>query len=197
MVRRLASVALVVLPLVVVVAACKEDEARPPAAGDGTGPPPRVGGSTSSEGGVTVDAATDADTTCTSIPITGQVVDRIGVVGDAPARTGGTITDGRYDLTDYSQYVGLSGVGGPTGVTAQSTIVVANGRIEQAIRFGGAAPSQEVRTLSTFTATGSTLLVTNLCPSSGSASQYQYNANDAQILLNDTATKEQFTFTKR
>jgi len=198
MLRRLAFVVLAAaLPLAAL--ACQEEEPKPPPAGAGTVSPPPSGGT--SEAGTSeagdADAGTDADTTCTTIALGGAVIDRTGINGDPPVSTGGTISDGRYDLTAYAIYVGVGGVAGPTGVTGQSSIVINAGKIEQAFKIGGNTPTKETRTLSSYSASGSTLLLTSLCPASGSAVQYQYTANDAAIILTDPLSKEAFTYTKR
>lgn len=197
MLRRLAFLLFMALP--VAVLACEEEEPRPRPAGEGTTTPLPSGSRSeagTSEAGAT-DAGTDADTTCTTIAFGGAVIDRTGINGDPPVSTGGTITDGRYDLTVYSVYVGVGGVAGPTGVTGQSTIVINAGKIEQALRIAGNTPAKETRTLSSYSATGSSVLVTNICPATGTAVTYQYTANDAAIILTDPLSKEAFTFTKR
>ena len=184
------------------VAACKEDEPLPPPAGDGQAYGPSPGGAsvgseagTNTEGGATFDAGDGS--VCNAIALTGLVIDRVGRNEELPISTGGIVSDGRYDLTDYVVFVGLGGIGGPTGVTGQASLVVNAGRIEEAIKFGGNTPATEQRTLAAYTAAGSTLSLTNICPSNGGTNQVQFSASETQLVLRDTVTKEAFTFTKR
>ncbi len=198
MLRRCLPFALFV-PLLVVVA-CSSDPHRPQPAGIGESSSglPAGGGKTdggTSDGGV--DAGDAGAVVCNTLANATTVVDRIGVVGEPPVSTGGTITDGRYELTDYKLFVGAGGVGGPTGVTGKSAIVVASGRMEQVVEIGGNSPAVERRTITTFNTTGSTLLRTNVCPANSAAAQYQYTASDAVFTITDTVSKEAFVFTKR
>jgi len=177
---------------------CADDPTRPPAAIEGeTKPIPSGSGGGGADGGGTLDSGSDADVVCTTLENTGVVLDRVGVNGDPPVGIGGTVSDGRYDLTGYVVYVGVGGIAGPTGVTAKSSIRVAGGRVEQIILFAGSGTPTELATLGSFRAAGSTLTVTNLCPANGGVVQYQYTATDSVLTLTDPTSKEAFTFTKR
>jgi hypothetical protein len=188
--------------LVVALAACSSDPQRPPPAGDGQTAGGGAGGG--GGGGNNQDAGPtdggnggDSGVVCNTLANATLVVDRIGIVGDAPVSTGGTIAEGRYELTEYRIYVGAGGLGGPTGVTASSALSVASGRIEQVLKVGGNTPTTETRTITSFNTTASTLLRTNVCPADGAAAQFQFTANDAAITITDTLSKEAFVFTKR
>lgn len=183
------------------VAACSSDPQRPPPAGEGStisASGGGGGGGGGGDGGAT-DAGTDVDSgaVCNSLANSSLVVDRIGVVGEPPVSTGGTIQEGRYELTEYRIFVGAGGVGGPTGVTAKSAMTIAAGKMEQVLEIGGNTPTTEKRVITSFNATASTLLRTNICPSDGAAAQYQFTANDAAITITDSLSKEAFVFTKR
>lgn len=185
--------------MVSALVACSSDPQRPPPAGDGQTVGAGAGGGSTTKDGGSSDAAIDADSgqVCNTIANATLVVDRTGIVGDPPVGTGGTITDGRYELTEYRIYVGAGGIGGPTGVTASSAMTVASGKMEQVLKLGGNTPATEKRVITAFNATASTLLRTNVCPSDGAAAQYQFTANDASIIITDTLSKEAFVFTKR
>jgi hypothetical protein len=204
MVRRRLSFVLFGLFLAVGAAsACSDDPTRPPPAGNGLPTPPLQTGTT--EAGV--DSGTDARDSgskdaadagvCTDVPLTGLLVDRIGVVGDPPVSSGGVVVDGIYDLTVYTVYVGAGGVGGPTGITARSTIRIAAGMIEQVLELGGGTPLKTVRSKGTYNATAATFATTELCPTVGGGGQRQYTSADPQLVLTDLVTKEAFTFVKR
>jgi hypothetical protein len=184
------------------VAACSDPPNRPPA-GQGSiggGAVSGGGGGGSAEGGVDAgdaDGALGDGGVCNDLVITGQTVDRIGVLGDPPAGKGGTIVDGTYVLTDYSVFVGAGGVGGPTGITAKGAIRFTGGRVDELLEFGGTGNPSVVSTSSSYGATAATFATTQLCPSSGVGATLQYTSNDPVIVLTDPATKEAFTFTKR
>jgi len=183
--------------------ACSSDPPkRPPYAGDGVPSPPLpTGGGVEggAEGGVDAGDSGDAGDAgaCNSVVLTGTLVDRIGVVGDPPVSSGGIVADGNYDLTLYTVYVGAGGVGGPTGLTARSTIAIAAGKIEQVLETGGSSPLTTVRSKSAYNATAATFATTELCPNVGGGAQRQFTATDLQLVLTDLVTKEAFTFVKR
>lgn len=183
--------------------ACKQDDPKPGYLGDGTSQVPVSIGTT--EGGAPDSAiATDGAVAdggdagaCSEITLTGVLVDRIAIAFDPPVSTGGTVADGTYDLTLYQVYVGASGVGGPTGLTARSSLRIAAGKIDQIIQTGGSTPTTTLVTRSTFKATGTAIATTELCPQLGGGDQLQYTAADPTLILRDPVTKEEFTFAKR
>lgn len=188
------------------VAACAKEIEKPNSyAGDGVPSPPLPNGGGGDggrgEGGVAeggVDSGDGGDAgACNVVPLTGVLVDRIGVVGDPPVSTGGIIADGSYDLTLYSAYVGAGGVGGPTGLTAKATLSIAAGKIDQVLEIGGSSPLKTTRTRSAYTTSAATFATTELCPNTGGGASRQYTATDVQIILTDLVTKEAFTFAKR
>lgn len=194
-------VALGVLAFVGVVAACSDPAAKPsPAIVTGTPPAVSGGGGADggSEGGTTNgDAGADGGL-CTDLAATVMIVDRVGVIGDPPTATGGTIVDGDYDLTAYSVYVGVGGVSGPTGITARATIRIGAGKIDEVIEIGGTGKTTTLTaTRSAYSASGATFAETELCPSTGGGKQLQFTAVDPILTLTDLTSKEAFTFTKR
>lgn len=180
---------------------CSDDPQRPPPASTGSfsgGGGGAGGGGGGSDGGTTDGGdAGDSGLVCNTLANATVVVDRNGIVGDPPVSTGGAIAEGRYELTEYRIYVGAGGLGGPTGVTASSAILVASGKMEQVLTVGGNTPTVERRVITSYNATASTLLRTNVCPPDGAAAQYQYTASDGSITITDTVSKEAFVFTKR
>jgi hypothetical protein len=183
-------------------AACQNDEPKPKYQGDGTpGTPVTVG---TTEGGVDsavrVDANVDAADggTCSELTITGFLVDRTGINGEPPVSLGGTVADGTYDLTTYNVYVGVGGVAGPTGLSARSSIRIANNKIEQILESSGSGPAvTTARTKSSYTATGAAFVTTQVCPNAALADTLQYTSTDANLILTDPIAKEAFTFVKR
>jgi len=197
MFRRSAFALGIVLLQVGAFVACSDPPARP---GVTVGGPPGGGsGGGGGEGGADSGRESGGDGgVCNDVVITGLLVDRIGVVGDPPVASGGTIASGNYDLTGYSVYVGSGGVGGPTGITAKATIRIAAGKLDEAIELGGTGKTTTTKTSSSaYTATGATLAETELCPTTGGGKQLQFTAADPILTLTDLTNKEAFTYTKR
>lgn len=195
------TVFVVVLLQAGVVVACSAPPAKPGPAVVGNASVPNIGGGTS-EGGI--DGGTDADTdsgdggVCNDVVLSGVLIDRTGVMGDPPVSTGGTLVDGTYDLTQYTVYVGVAGVAGPTGITAKATIRIAGGKLDQHTQIGGTGKTTtETTSTSTVVATAATLAETDLCPATGGARQLQFTAADPILTITDPTAKEAFTFTKR
>lgn len=140
-----------------------------------------------------VDASGD---TCTDLAADAKLVDRIAEQGEPPDSTGGTVTDGTYDLSNYVVYVGVGTLPGPTGISARATIRIAAGVIERVFETGGNSPPQTTRSKSRFTLLGATFTDTAICPATHAA-QSQYTAREAEIVFVDLVTKEAFTFVKR
>jgi hypothetical protein len=199
--RRLMVVLVSVFLAAGAASACAKEIEKPNGfAGDGQpNPPPPVGGGEGGavEGGVDASGDSGDAGACNTLILTGTLVDRIGIVGDPPVSSGGTVVDGDYDLILYSVYVGAGGVGGPTGLTARSTLRIAAGKIDQITETGGSSPLKVVRSRSAYNATAATFATTELCPNTGGGAQHQFTAVDPQLVLTDLVTKEAFTFTKR
>jgi hypothetical protein len=182
------------------VAACTEQTDRPPTAVVSGDPPTASGGGGGggrSDGGSGSEGGADGGA-CTDLTNTGTLVDRTGVPGDPPTALGGTVVDGDYDLSAYTVYVGVSGVAGPTGITAKSTIRISGGKIDQVLELGGTGKTTTTTaSRSAFSASGATFAETELCPSTGAGRQLQFTAADPILTLTDATSKEAFTFTKR
>ena len=191
--------------LAVVVLACSTDIEKPnDFAQVNTGQATNAG---NTEGGFpdSAKADTGADTgdggACTDLAIsTGNPIDKIAVASDAPAALGGNLVDGIYDLNDYSYYVGISGVVQPLNIMARRTIRVDGTAqtIEDVYELTNTGkPPVTTRGKSAYTVAGSALSTSALCPVAGVGKNWQYTATAAQIVLNDTGTREGFTFLKR
>lgn len=201
MLRRAALVVVFALLPLGVLAACSDPAKKPAPAEPGNPPPPTLGGGPG-EGGTDAqaDAARDAGDggVCNDVPLGGNVIDRIAVASDPPVATGGTVVDGLYDLTDYTAYLGPTGVAGPTGIVAKASIRILGTKFDELYQFGGTGkPTTTTRTASTYSATGATVASTQLCPALGSGKQRQFTSNPPLLVLTDLVTKEAFTFTKR
>lgn len=194
--RRAAVVVAMALAPFAAVLACSDPPSKPEPAVGGK-PIMGGGGGGGPDGGS--DVANDSDGgVCNDIMSTAVVIDKTGLQGDPPMPTGGIIADGFYDLTDYSVYVGLSGIAGPTGITARASIRIANGRIDEVLELGGVGKTSSItRTSGTFGATGSTFVETITCGPVLGGKQVQYTSTNASLLLVDLTTKEAFTFTLR
>ncbi len=157
------------------------------------------GGGGTGEGGTTTDGGFDGGEAgvCHDVANTGALVDRIAISADPPVASGGTIADGRYDLSAYSVYVGAQGVGGPTGITAKASLRIAGGKIDEIIELGGTGKTSTVSTRSSvYTVASATFAETDICPVGGAGRQLQFTANDPVLTLTDLTSKEAFTFTK-
>lgn len=180
------------------VGACSDPPSRPPPGGGGEIKIPP--GSAGTEAGATDSSTVDGGEAgvCNEVQITGSLIDRIGVNGEPPVATGGTIIDGTYELSIYSVYVGVGGVAGPTGITAKGNLLVAGGRIDDVLELGGSGKTTStIRTNSSYAITGATLASTELCPNVGGGKTRQFTATDSSVTLTDLTTKEAFTFVKR
>jgi hypothetical protein len=189
-----------------VVFACQEDEKRPPAVGDtgqfSSGGAGGGGGSSGSsgEGGV-VDGGEDSGDSgaaCNALTNDGNVVDQNRVVGDPPTGTGGSITDGTYELTQAQVYVGAAGTPGPSGVTYRGVLRLTNGKLERvtAMQANQGATPIESRTFAELVAGGTTFTVTQSCPAPFQ-DQYTYSVLNNTLNITSLITKESFTFTLR
>jgi hypothetical protein len=187
--------------------ACSDPPTRPGPAGDGTAKPIQAGGGKtdgSVEGGeggaVGVDSGVspfDASP-CNAVVLTGQIVDRIGVNSEPPVATGGVIADGTYDLTAYSVYVGVGGVGGPTGITARMTLETSSPKLDEIIELGGVGKTPTTtRRKSTYSVSGATFSTLESCPTGAVLSRQFTVTGTTTLVLTDLLTKEEFTFTKR
>ena len=199
MFRRVALVLAMALTPFGLLQACSDPPAKPgPSSGGRVSPPPGGGGGVDGGEGGTLDGSVDADAAvCNDVPLTGMLIDRVGISGDPPVATGGTIPDAIYDLTDYSVYVGVGGVAGPTGITAKASLRVAGGKLDEVIELGGSGKTASTkRTSNAFTATGATIAMSSTCPLNAGGKQLQFTANGLTLVLTDLTSKEAFTFTK-
>lgn len=189
-----------------VVFACQEDEKRPPNATD-TGQFGGIGGGggssgSSGEGGAGDGGAGAGDAgdagSCNTFTNDGNAVEQDRIVGDPPTGTGGSITDGTYELTQARLYVGASGTPGPSGVTYRAVLRLTNGKLERTTSMQanqGATPI-ETRTFGDLVAGGSTFTVTQSCPTPFQ-DQYTYSVVTNTLNITSLITKESFTFTLR
>jgi hypothetical protein len=178
--------------LFVALVACADDEPRPPPASDS---PPR--GSTSGSGGASggpsgSDAGprdgasdapkTDAPTTgpqlCDGLVQKGASVSETVVASDPPPPLGGTIPDGTYVLTEMTEHSASGDAGAPSGRIGRGTLVVKDNTLAFLGARGteGAALPADVATGFTFTANGTSLGTTSVCPVSGTAGALPYSA---------------------
>ena len=182
--------------------ACQGDPDRPPPGETKTFNPQAPGGGgggggvTAPEGGANVDAG-DAAASCGDLPLSGNSIDEIGVVGEAPAGTGGALTDGVYEITTATRYVG-SGVPGLTGTRWRGALRISGVTVE---RFTRAEPSSGSAVQShdrgSITAVAANLSYTVLCPSGIGMQQFSYTVNGNSFTWTNLLTKESFVFTRK
>lgn len=183
--------------------ACKEDPKRPPIESEGPADPGigGVGGgnggdaSVAADGGIPDSGEADGGA-CTDLETTGAVIDQLGIVGDPPPGSGGTITDGTYDITNAQVFVGMGGLGGATGVSYQGSIRITGPILERFVRTTSSAGTIESRTTGTLQPSGVNASLALSCPSSAQE-QVTYTASDTTLTTTNLVTKESFTFTKK
>lgn len=185
-------------------AACKHEEPNRPAVLTDGPAGPVSGGSAggSSDAGTTTDGAvatTDAGDggVCTDLEGASAEVDQNAVAGDVPAGTGGAITDGTYDLTEASVYVGLAGIPGPTGTRIKEALRITGTkleRVESTVNSAGATSSGAGSGTITVTQTSATIVLT--CPS-GNQETVTYTATATGLTLSNLGTKESRVYSLR
>jgi hypothetical protein len=181
-------------------AACKHDEPNRPAVLVDGPAAPGVSGSSGSAGdaGGTTDASTPVDAgACTDLESSSVEVDQNAVAGDVPAGTGGTISDGVYDLTEASIYVGASGLPGPTGTRIQETMRITGTKLERVqttLNSANASSTGSVSGTITVNGTSATLAVT--CPT-GNQETVTYTATATGLTLSNLVTKESLVYSHR
>jgi hypothetical protein len=190
-----ASIAVLAAPL-----ACSSDPDRPPPSpATGTkqpGGPVSAGGSEAGAGDDAAIPKVDGGT-CNDFENVGQLVDQEGQIGEPPIQSGGTIVDGTYELTSDEVFVG--GVGGPTGVQVQATIVVAGGVLDRAITIEDTTNGQtsDRRETFQFAASDADLALAETCPLATAAVTNTYTATATTLTISDPQAREVFVYTIR
>ena len=106
-----------------------------------------------------------------------EVVAEMGVVGAAPAMTGGTVIDGSWKMTKSEKY-GVA-TAGPDGVTLGQRIVVSGTSMQSvATAFGAVA-----RWNASFSTGGTDLALKETCGPSPLPTLYSYSASPTQLQL--------------
>lgn len=150
------------------------------------------GGAAGSGGSAGSDASTDADAgdagdaggACNTIVNTSGVVELVAVAAQAPAQTGGAITQGKYVLTEYTQYTGADGGVGPTGSTLKETLMISAATLDGVQAEGSveAGIGADQRYTHAYTAAGNTLALAPSCgPFNGLAVKYTASTSDAGV----------------
>jgi hypothetical protein len=148
-------------------AGCHKKIDMPPHEGDRSSGPSGGGEGTAAptltDGGLLVDG--DAGL-CTDLDIVAPLVDEDGQNGDFTG-SGGTITDGTYDIVEAHVYLGPSGIGGPTSTTYQGAFRINGTAIEDAvITTAPGSPAAETTESGTLTPSGTdaTATLVLVCP---------------------------------
>jgi hypothetical protein len=180
-------------------ACSSEAPKRPAVLTDGTGGPTVSGGSGGGDAGPSDAGVVDSGDggACTDLETSSVEVDQNAVTGDVPAGTGGTITDGEYDLTDATVYVGVSGLPGPTGTRYRETLRITGTKLERVLVIttsAGATSTTASSGLLMPSGTSATIALT--CPA-GLQETVTYSATATGLTLSNLVTKESFVFSKR
>ena len=195
--------------LVAVPLACSDPGPRPPV-GEATPDPvygrgggggandsgARDGAAGGSDGG---EAGADAGPQCTTLPITGGIIDQLSVQDTPPPATGGTVVDGIYDLTEARVY-NPAGLPGNTGNSYQATIrVLGQTSFERAVIFRNATNAvSETRETGTFKpgAVVGNATIGLTCPTA-LQEQVTYTATENKLTITNNTTGAGFTFTRK
>ncbi|MDB4932299.1 MAG: hypothetical protein JWM10_4783 [Myxococcaceae bacterium] len=136
----------------------------------------------------TRDAATvGALVACHSLGNRASLVAEAEVAADPPAPRGGAILDGVYELTATTRWRGVTGLPGPAGRPARTTLSLRSGRYES---ISTDARGEEFRHAGTFEARATLWRLFVDCPVS-TTSDFQYTAHDdvfTVFLTTDGAT---------
>lgn len=188
-------VSFLVVAVAVFTGACSDDEPkRPPVYNGGPSGPVSGGSMPAFDGGISeAGLGTDAGT-CTDLVNAGVAVDQQAVADELVAGTGGTVSDGSYNLTEAKIYVGVAGTPGPTNTTYRETIRIAAPTYERVLVFtSSGGTSSEIRSSGTFTQTGSTGSISLTCPSVNTE-QVTFSATAQTLTVSNIVTKESFTY---
>lgn len=199
MLRRIA--VLVLASSLGLAVACEDEEPRPAPASDipvQPGGPPGGGGG-GGEGGASDAAAegSEAGATCHALTVTGPVVDLFAVVSEPPAGAGGAVADGEYDLTEARIY-GVAG-GGATDVTLQGALRVdsTSSTMDRVLVRQAAGVPQESRVTLAYATSGANLTTSITCPAGGGQEQATYTATGTTLVITNVVTRESYVFTRR
>jgi hypothetical protein len=184
------------------VAACIESPERPPAAGQASSSPPLPSGSgkgsDKGDSGTDETGSSDGDAgLCAGLPLTGFLIDGLGIIGDPPVSSGGDIPSGSFTLTGVSVYVG-TGLPGPTGISAKGALRFEGTTLDETYEITETGrPVTRITRTSTFKIEGTTLTTTELCPTPGTGQSRLYTLTDQVLVLTEPLSKEAFTFTRQ
>jgi hypothetical protein len=189
--------------------ACNDHDPHPPNLTDPGGS--SVGGAGGSGGGsstATRDAGVlDSGTSgaldageCTDLDDPTTRIDENNLSDTAPPGAGGDLTaiNATYDLQTASKYVGATGLAGPNGVTYREIIRISAGNAFERHRVvqQNNGPEQIVNATYALQASGTTLSLTQQCPSQGGSEAYSFTLQDGRLTLIN-ALGESFTYVAR
>jgi hypothetical protein len=178
--------------------ACEDETTRPPPAVYGkTDPGTNAGG-----GQPGSDAGTDAGSdagACTTLTITGNRVDQLGIVGEPPPGTGGTVLDGTYDMIEAQLYLPDGGAPGVTGNSFRGSLRISGSTVERSVIFTGNAGGDSRSVVrGTLTVSGANGTYAIACPSLAQESlAVSVPDGGASLTLSNQVTKEAFVWSKR
>jgi hypothetical protein len=187
--------------------ACNEHDPHPPnltdpgntpvtgSGGGGSSGTPRDGGATDSGTSGSLDAGE-----CTNLDDPTTRIDENNLSDTAPPGAGGDLTaiNATYDLQTASKYVGATGLAGPNGVTYREVIRISGGNTFERNRVvqQNSGPEQTVNASYALQATGTTLSLTQQCPTQAGSEAYSFTLQDGRLTL-ISALGESFTYVAR
>jgi hypothetical protein len=188
--------------------ACNDHDPHPPNLTDPGSSPVTGSGAGSSgttaprDGGVTdsgTSGALDAGE-CTNLDDPTTRVDENNLSDTAPPGAGGDLTtiNATYDLQTASKYVGATGQAGPNGVTYREVIRITGGNTFERNRIvqQNSGPEQIVNAKYTLQPSGTSLSLTQQCPTAGGTETYAFSLQDGRLTLISTLG-ESFTYVAR
>jgi hypothetical protein len=201
--HRLAGASVLAVLALVLTAACSDPAARPPVTGDGSFQPGvSAGGAAAGAAAlVPVAAASDAGPACNDFDLAGdQSVDQLGALDNVPPGQGGTLESASYVLTNAVIY-GSGGSGGPTGLSVRGELELAvsggTGTFRRLIDIGASGQNRvETRDSGTLTVSSNSAVLTVQCPVL-SQEQVTFTATGTTLVMTNLTSRQSYTFTKR
>ncbi len=187
----------------VLAAACSDPAARPPVAEEGSFEPgASLGGGAAADASALVPdaAASDAGNACNAFDLADNPsVDQLGALDSIPPGQGGTLESASYVLTNAVIYSGVSG--GPTGLSVRGELELAvrggTGTFRRLIDIGASGQNRiETRDSGTLTISSNNAILTVLCPVR-SQEQVTFTATGTTLVMTNVASRQSYTFTKR
>ena len=116
---------------------------------------------------------------CNALVNSGPVIAAVQIAADAPAPTGGTISDGTYRLTDLTLYTGVGGNVGPIAIQLRQTVDIHGAFADAVTESSGKSEAMST----TIVTSGTSVTNTETCPKAGTPDTAQYSATPTSIVF--------------